>query len=68
MGMNKKRIIGRVKVQAVMKWRDKILRLQRLESNIQAQIREFVELTGVEIKDIQLYDPVTGEIQLETDL
>ncbi len=66
--MDKKRIIEQVRDQAAMKWRDKIIRLQRLESDIQARIREFVELTGVQIKDIQLYDPETGEIQFETDL
>lgn len=51
-----------------MGWRDKIIGLERLESNIQALIREYVELTGVEIRDIQLYDPETGEVQFETDL
>ncbi|MCG8553591.1 MAG: hypothetical protein MI799_24570 [Desulfobacterales bacterium] len=66
--MDKKRIIEQVRDQAAMKWRDKIMRLQRLESDIQARIREFVELIGLQIKDIQLYDPETGKIQFETDL
>ncbi len=66
--MDKKRIVEQAKDRAVANWKDKIIRLNRLESDIQAQIREFVELTGVEIKDIQLYDSKTGEIQFETDL
>lgn len=66
--MDKRRIVEMARDAALMNWRDKIIRLNRLESDIQAQIREFVELTGVQIKDIQLYDPVTGEVQFETDL
>lgn len=66
--MDKKRIVEQAKDRAVLNWRDKILRLSRLETDIQALILEFVELTGVQIKDIQLYDPNTGEVQFETDL
>lgn len=66
--MDKKRIVEQAKDLAVVKWHDKILRLNRLETDIQSMIREFVEITGVQIKDIQLYDPNTGEVQFETDL
>ena len=66
--MDKRRIVEQAKDRALEGWRDKIIRLEKLESEIQALIREFVELTGVEIKDIQLYDPETGEVQFETDL
>ncbi|WP_321495614.1 hypothetical protein [uncultured Desulfobacter sp.] len=66
--MDKKRIIGQAKDTALLNWQSKILKLEKLESDIQALIREFVELTGVQIKDIQLYDPETGEVQFETDL
>nr|WP_319491826.1 hypothetical protein [uncultured Desulfobacter sp.] len=66
--MDKKRIVEQAKDLAVAKWHDKILRLNRLETDIQSMIREFVEITGVQIKDIQLYDPNTGEVQFETDL
>lgn len=66
--MDKKRIIEQAKDLAVKRYKEKVIRLNTLECAIQAQILEFVELTGVKIKDIQLYDPSTGEIQFETDL
>jgi hypothetical protein len=66
--MDKKRIVEQAKDLAIANWRDKIIRLNRLETDIQGMIREFVEITGVQIKDIQLYDPNTGEVQFETDL
>jgi hypothetical protein len=45
--MDKKRIVEQAKDLAIANWRDKIIRLNRLETDIQGMIREFVEITGV---------------------
>ena len=66
--MDKKTVIENFKIQALNRWQKKIWGLAQLEAKIQADIREYSELNGVKIIDIQLYDPETGEIQFETDL
>lgn len=66
--MSKKDFTDRFKDQANWRWHAKIRGLGILEERIQALIMTYQELYGVPIKDIQLYDPATGEIQFETDL
>ena len=66
--MSKKERQDRFKARACDIYKEKILALSRLESEIQKLIMEYQEEYGVKILDVQIYDPGTGEIQFETDI